>query len=144
MVIYLDFLKIWVLDMNESAKKIVCAKLDSLSKSKFRSSFYLRKKEKDYISKNGMEKVKDHAYDFIRNKLAPAFPSNDGSQTPMKNHPVFIAQHACACCCRGCLEKWHKIPKGRELTENEINYIVYLIMEWIIRNNKEGASDAKH
>ena len=85
----------------------------------------------DYIDKNGLPKIKEHAYDFINEKLAPAYPENDGKQTPMKNHPVFIAQHACACCCRSCLEKWHHIPKGKELTTNEINYIVTLLMTWI-------------
>ena len=122
--------------MNETAKRIINSKLDSLSKSKFRSSFYLRKKEKEYIDKNGMDKIREHAFDFIRKKLAPEYPENDGSQTPMKNHPVFIAQHATGTCCRGCLEKWHKIPKGVELTDNQVNYVVALIMEWIVRNYK--------
>ena len=123
--------------MNSQAKKIIDDKLESLSNSKFRSSFYLRKKEIAYIDKNGIEKIKEHAYDFIRNKLAPAYPDNDGSQTPMKNHPVFIAQHATGTCCRGCLEKWHKIPKGVELTDNQVNYVVALIMEWIRKNYKK-------
>lgn len=122
--------------MNEQARRIIETKLDSLQRSKFRSSFYLRKKEKAYIDKNGMEKIKEHAYDFIKNKLAPAYPDNDGAQTPMKNHPVFIAQHATGTCCRGCLEKWHKIPKGVELTDNQVNYVVALIMEWIRKNYK--------
>lgn len=120
--------------MNESARRIINSKLDSLSKSKFRSGFYLRKKEIEYINKNGMDKIKEHAYDFIRKKLALANPENDGAQTPMRNHPVFIAQHATGTCCRGCLEKWHKIPKGVELTDNQVNYVVALIMEWIKRN----------
>ena len=81
-----------------------------------------------------MEKIRSHAYDFIRARLAPAEPKNDGKQTPMRGHPVFIAQHACACCCRGCLEKWHRIPKGRTLTEDEIEYIVEILMEWIDTN----------
>lgn len=123
--------------MNESARRIINAKLDSLSKSKFRSSFYLRKKELEYINKNGLEKINEHAYDFIKVKLSAAYPDNDGAQTPTKNHPVFIAQHATGTCCRSCLEKWHKIPKGTELTGNQINYIVTLIMEWIKRNYKE-------
>ncbi len=120
--------------MNSRAKDIIDSKLDSLSKSKFRSSFYLRKKEKAYIDKNGMEKIKEHAYDFIKSKLSLEYPDNDGAQTPMKNHPVFIAQHATGTCCRSCLEKWHKIPKGVKLTDNQINYIVTLIMEWIKKN----------
>lgn len=123
--------------MNDSARRIINAKLDSLSKSKFRSSFSLRKREREYIDKHGMEKIKEHAYDFIRKKLAPSYPENDGAQTPMKNHPVFIAQHATGTCCRGCLEKWHKIPKGVELTDNQVNYVVSLIMEWIKRNYRK-------
>ena len=51
-------------------------------------------------------------------------------------HPVFIAQHATGCCCRGCLEKWHHIPKNKELSDNEVNYIVTLIMEWIKKQLK--------
>lgn len=105
--------------------------LDNLSKSKFRSSFHLRKYMINYIDEKGFKKIKEHAYDFITKRLAPKDIPNDGKQTPMKGHPVFIAQHACACCCRGCLEKWHKIPKGRDLTEKEINYIVNLLMLWI-------------
>ena len=57
----------------------------------------------------------------------------DGKQTPMRGHPVFIAQHACACCCRGCLHKWYHVPVGRELTENEQERIVKLLMTWIER-----------
>lgn len=78
MAIYLDFVKTWVAKMNNQARRIIDAKLDSLSKSKFRSSFYLRKKEKEYIDKNGMDKIKEHAYDFISKKLAPEYPENDG------------------------------------------------------------------
>ena len=53
-----------------------------------------------------------------------------------KGHPVFIAQHATACCCRGCLFKWHKIPKERELTSKEKEFIKALIMSWIEREYK--------
>lgn len=109
----------------------------SLSKSKFRSSFHLNKKMKDYCHEKGYLKIKADAYDFITKRLAPAEPKNDGKQTPMKQvHPVFIAQHATACCCRGCLEKWHKIPKHKELTKEEIDYIVSIIMAWIVKEVK--------
>ena len=117
---------------------IINNKLSELSKSKFRSSFHLRKYMIDYIDDKGMETIKKHAYDFITTKLAPAYPENDGKQTPTKNHPVFIAQHACACCCRGCLEKWHHIPKGKELTNNEINYIVSILLTWINNEYKRS------
>ena len=84
-----------------------------------------------YIDKVGLEEIENHAGELIKDRIACSNPKNDGRQTPMKGHPVFIAQHACGCCCRSCLEKWHSIPKGRELTEKEINYLVCLIMCWI-------------
>ena len=120
--------------------KIINDKLISLSKSKFRSSFHLRKYMIDYIDKVGMDVVKRHAVDFINLKLAPKNPFHDGKQTPMKGHPVFIAQHASACCCRKCLSKWHHISMDRELTSNEKNYIYLLLMEWIRREYEEYKS----
>ena len=105
--------------------------LDSLSKSKFRSSFHLKAKDINYIDEKGFENIKKHANDFIKKRLAPSYIPNDGKQTPMKHHPVFIAQHATATCCRGCLFKWYKIPKDRNLTDKEINTIVNIIMLWI-------------
>lgn len=107
--------------------------LNNLSKSNFRSKFHLKQKDKDYIKEKGIEKIREHAYDFINKRLAPEIIQNDGKQTPMKGHPVFIAEHATATCCRGCLYKWHKIRKGKDLSEKEIKYVVDIIMEWISR-----------
>ena len=107
--------------------------LDKLLNSDFRSSFHLKAKDKAYIREKGMDTIKLHAYDFISSRLAPAVIPNDGKQTPMKGHPVFIAQHATACCCRGCLYKWYKVKPGKELDEVQINKIVNLIMAWIER-----------
>lgn len=104
-----------------------------LSKSPFRSRFKLSAKDKAYVSAKGLETIKKHAEDFIAQRLAPANIPNDGKQTPMRNHPVFVAQHATACCCRGCLEKWHHIPQGRALTHEEESYIVEIIMSWITK-----------
>lgn len=112
-------------------KREIENKLLSLKKSKFRSSFHLKEVDKNYIIKNGMEKIKSHAYDFIKKRLAPKEIPNDGKQTPMRGHPVFIAQHATATCCRTCLFKWYHIDQKKELTEQEINDIVEVIMEWI-------------
>lgn len=109
---------------------------DSLSKSKFRSKFKLREKEIEYINKKGIDNIYSHACDFIKTRIAPSNIANDGKQTPMKGHPVFIAQHATAVCCRGCIEKWHKIPKGTELTEEQQEYLAGIIMEWIKRQMK--------
>ena len=104
-----------------------------LSKSTFRSKFKLDIKDKKYIEEKGLDKIKEHAYDFITKRLAPENIPNDGKQTPFKGHPVFKAEHATATCCRGCLYKWHHISKNKTLTNKEIDYIVSIIMEWIRR-----------
>ena len=113
-----------------------------LSASTFRSRFHLKDKDIEYIRKKGLEEIRNHAYDFLEERLRPSYIENDGKQTPMRNHPVFIAQHATATCCRGCLEKWHGIRKGRELSEEEIEYMVNLIMVWI-KNEYEGHDGLK-
>ena len=111
--------------------------LNSLKKSKFRSKFRLTQKDRDYISAKGLETIKEHAFQFINSRVAPAIPKNDGKQTPMRGHPVFIAQHATATCCRGCISKWHGSEKGRALDEAEVDFLVVLIMGWIERQMNE-------
>ncbi len=108
--------------------------LDKLEKSKFRSGFHLTEKDKTYLAEKGDDVIRSHARDFVRQKLAPAEPVNDGKQTPMRGHPVFKAMHATACCCRGCLNKWYRVPLHKELTEIEQEKIVNLLMAWIERN----------
>ena len=110
---------------------IILKKLVSLKQSRFRARFRLTRKERDYIAAKGLKTIKDHAFQFVNSRIAPEFPKNDGKQTPMNGHPVFIAQHATATCCRGCMQKWHGIPKARALNEKEIDFIVSLMMGWI-------------
>ena len=106
--------------------------LDKLSKSKFRNSFHLNKKMKNYVYDKGIDTIIKHAYDLINKRLKPEYIPNDGKQTPTRQtHPIFIAQHATSTCCRGCLEKWHKIPKGKELNDKEVEYIVNILIRWI-------------
>ncbi len=82
-----------------------------------RSRFRLGK-ERQYCLDKGPEIIDRHAADFIRQRLAPAAPINDGKQTPMRGHPVFIAQHATVTCCRGCW-KMACHSHGRALSEPE-------------------------
>jgi hypothetical protein len=117
--------------MNGDLDKVFAA----LEKSSFRRGFHLRGKELDYLHNKGLAVVLEHAADFIEKRLAPAFPANDGKQTPMRHHPAFIAQHGTATCCRGCLQKWHGIPKGRQLEEAEKQYIVDVIRAWLARED---------
>jgi hypothetical protein len=105
--------------------------LESLKKSKFRSKFKLSIKDQQYIQDKGIDTIRQHAIDFIKTRIAPQYPKNDGKQTPMRGHPVFVAQHATATCCRGCIQKWHGIKKGRVLNDEEMEFIVVLLMGWI-------------
>ena len=113
----------------------VDAALEKLSKSKFRSSFHLKEKDLLYIKNKGLDVIEKHACDFINKRLVSTL-KNDGSQTPYHGHPVFIAQHATATCCRGCLNKWYKIPWDRDLSDDEINFILKLIIGWIKKEYK--------
>lgn len=113
--------------MDEKIKNI----LDRLSKSKFRSSFHLKDKDILYIEDKGIDKIREHACDFVTKRLADTSSVTDGKQTPMRGHPVFIAQHATGTCCRGCLEKWHHISKDKKMNKNDVDYVVDVIMSWI-------------
>ena len=127
-----------IMELNDIQKEFINNKINALSKSKFRSSFHLRKYMYEYIDKQGIETIEKHCEDFINTRLSIYNIEKDGKQTPTKGHPVFIAQHATACCCRGCLEKWHKIPKEKDLNEKEKKFIKALLMTWIINeyNNR--------
>lgn len=105
----------------------------SLNQSNFRRRFRLRGKELEYLQRKGLPVVMEHAAEFIEKRLAPAHPANDGKQTPMRHHPAFVAQHATATCCRSCLEKWHGIAKGQELSADEIRYVLALLERWLSR-----------
>ena len=126
--------------MKMSEKYIIDKKLERFKKSKFRSSFHLFKKDKEYVLEKGYPIIKLHAIDFLTKRLAPYPTLNDGKQTPMRGHPVFIAQHATATCCRKCLKKWYHIPDNRKLTEEEIKDLVDIIMVYIYNevNNLYG------
>ena len=104
---------------------------DRLAQSKFRSRFHLNEAERNYAMKLGEEGLRRHATDLIASRLAPANMENDGKQTPMHGHPVFVAQHATGTCCRSCLEKWHGISKGTALSEQEQHDVVDTILRWI-------------
>ena len=105
--------------------------LKKLSQSTFRSRFHLTLQDKQYARQKGRNTILQHARDFVQKRIAPAVIPNDGKQTPMRGHPVFLAQHATAVCCRGCIQKWHHFRTGHLLTQQEQDYLVGLIMCWI-------------
>ena len=106
---------------------------ERINRSKFRSRFHLTPEDKAFVNEKGMDTIKFHAMDFVKQRLASAYPKNDGKQTPMRGHPIFIGQHATGTCCRGCLAKWHGIVQGKALSEDEQEYIVDVLMEWVKR-----------
>jgi len=107
------------------------AKLEALARQPFRARFHLRGRDAATVELRGMDVIRAHAADLLAKRVAPAEPHNDGKQTPYRGHPVFVAQHATATCCRTCLERWHGIQKGRELTAAEQEYAVDVICRWI-------------
>ena len=109
-----------------------------LARSKFRSRFRLSPADRAYIAEKGIVTIRRHAEDFIRARLAPAHPPNDGRQTPMRGHPVFKAQHACACCCRTCLAKWWGVPEGTDIPPERQSRIVDFLMAWMEKELQGG------
>lgn len=106
---------------------------NALAKSAFRSRFHLRDKDLAYLQSKGLALILEHGRDFIRRRLADALPKNDGKQTPFRGHPIFVAQHATACCCRSCLEKWHGIAQGQALTVEQQEYVLEVLQRWLAR-----------
>ncbi len=106
----------------------------ALAASPFRTKFKLNAKDRAYLHKKGSETVHRHAQDFVIQRLAPAEPKNDGKQTPMRGHPVFVAQHATATCCRSCLAKWHGVAKGKPLGDDEQAHVLAAIERWLAAN----------
>ena len=102
-----------------------------LARSSFRRKFHLQGRELAYLQTWGLPHVMKQAGDLLRTRLFPAVIPNDGRQTPWRNHPVFVAQHATATCCRGCLEKTHEIAKGHALSEEEKAHVLAVIERWL-------------
>ena len=115
------------------------AVFEKLARSSFRAKFRLNAKDRAYFDDRGIDVVRQHACDLIAKRLAPAEPLNDGRQTPWRGHPVFVAQHATATCCRSCLAKWHGIAAGRELSAEEQQHVVGAIERWLTEGLESGS-----
>jgi hypothetical protein len=102
-----------------------------LSLSAFRRKFRLQGRELAYLRTWGLPHVMKQAAELLRQRVAPAQPKNDGRQTPWRNHPVFVAQHATGTCCRGCIEKTYGIAKGHDLSAEELQQLLAAIERWL-------------
>lgn len=67
-------------------------------------------------------------------------PFRDGRQTPFSGDVLFYAQHAVATCCRKCIEQWHGIPNGRDLSDDEIDYLAALVLQYFLSRLAELTS----
>jgi predicted Fe-S protein YdhL (DUF1289 family) len=105
--------------------------LSSLAQSDFRQRFRLADRDQRYLEEKGLETVLEHARRFIDQRLAPGSPARDGKQTPYRGHPVFVAQHATATCCRACLQQWHGIARGRPLSPAEREHVLAVLERWL-------------
>jgi hypothetical protein len=136
--------------MTEATARELADLFERLAGSKFRSRFKLGLRDRGYLAQKGMDMILRHAREFVDRRLGLAHPPNDGKQTPMRGHPVFVAQHATATCCRSCLSKWHGIDAGRELNDAERRYIVAVIGRWlhvqcgILPKPSESNTSARH
>jgi uncharacterized protein DUF4186 len=115
------------------------ARIDTIGPHPFRARFRLRGRERAIVQLRGMQAVRSHAEELFARRVAPAQPPRDGKQTPYRGHPVFVAQHATATCCRTCLERWHEIPRGHDLAPDEQAYAVDVICRWIERELEAGS-----
>ena len=107
------------------------ARLHRIAQQPFRKRFRLYGRDRTVVDRRGMATVREHAADLIGRRPAPAEPRDDGRQTPYGGHPVFVAQHATATCCRTCLARWHGIPAGHALDDTERGYVVEAVCRWI-------------
>lgn len=78
----MPFLKSAMIQMNggEICMQTVEQALEKLSKSSFRSKFYLKEANFSYIERVGMEKIALYAKEFVKERLAPANPKTMGSR----------------------------------------------------------------
>src|SRR4051812_47751504 len=89
--------------------------LERITRQPFRAKFHLGMRERKATEQRGIDTMRLHPAEITARRRAPAVPHKDGKQTPYGGHPVFVAQHATATCCRTCLQRWHDIAKGRPL-----------------------------
>jgi hypothetical protein len=119
--------------VRRASTETIDERLDAIAEQPFRARFHLQGRERALVQLRGLQAIRRHAGDVIARRLAPAMPHKDGRQTPYRGHPVFVAQHATATCCRSCLERNHDIARGHELTATERGYVVEVIIRWIER-----------
>ncbi|WP_372655987.1 DUF4186 family protein [Halobacteriovorax sp.] len=104
--------------------------------SKVCCKFKLKDEQWEYLAKRGFDTILLEGRSLIVKIFNEDSLSHSCKVAPVQTHPIYIALHATGTCCRSSLEKWHKIPKSKELKEKDIFYILLVVKEWIIRQEK--------
>jgi hypothetical protein len=88
----------------------------------------------NHAKRKGKRQLREHVRDHLSKAVGPAAPFRDGYQTTMDDQAtsaVPYGQHATATCCRKCIEYWHGIPQGADLTLTQLKYCVELVCLYI-------------
>lgn len=89
------------------------------------------KRAVNHALRKGKLLLRDAAVHRIHSSVGEPSHPREGRQTPFASNVLFYAQHAVAACCRKCIEYWHGIDSHRPLTDEEIAYLVDLIMLYV-------------
>jgi hypothetical protein len=88
----------------------------------------------NHAKRKGKRRLRQCVHRHLESAIGPAKPYRDGSQTTMSDdapNAIPYGQHATATCCRKCLEFWHNIPQGVELTPEQLDYCSELVSLYI-------------
>jgi len=122
--------------------------VSALRYEKFRHYFWhvqVDQRAVNYALRKGSWKLREAVEGKIRKSIGAASPVRDGYQTPREGsgNPIHYGQHGTASCCRVCVEYWHGIPRGRELTDDEVSYLADLVMRYISERIPDLAAEGQ-
>lgn len=125
-----DWPRLHARDMND-----VRHTFDALQRERIRHHCFhheFTKRAFNYAKRAGYKKLDERAHHQVRKSIGPAEPFRDGYQTKLhSDNPIDDARHATATCCRRCFEYWYGVPKGRDLTDPEIDFAAKLVMAFL-------------
>lgn len=105
--------------------------LEKVAESDYRAEIDLGPEDMDYVNSRGFDMMVRHAHDFVERRLGPARPRNEGKQTPLKGHPLFLAQHATGADSRAALSEYHGIAEGKKLSRQQMDYVTDVVLRWL-------------
>jgi hypothetical protein len=89
----------------------------------------------NYARRKGRVNLQETVTHQLKQAIGSPEHPRQGRQTPRENSPkataIHYAQHATATCCRACLEEWHGIQNGLDLTDEQLEYLTELVMIYI-------------